>query len=296
MKILIAGGSGFVGCTLAKFLSQWHELTLLSRKKQKDLEGYTAVLIWDELNESNISQFDLVINLCGYGIAEKKWSPKTKFKIIDSRIKPTKKLVELIGNKAIWLINASAIGYYAFSDETQSEDDHIQIDEESYSFSQIVTHKWESMLTESNLKQYSILRFGVVLGKNGGMIFKLTTPAKFGLGMKIGDGKQLISWIHIDDLCRAIVHIINHEMINSAFNLTAPKACTQKQLIQVLCNLLYRPQIFSMPKFLVKKLFGQMGEELLLSSQNIKPEKLLNSGFKFDYPIIEAALYDLIKK
>ncbi|MCF6766549.1 TIGR01777 family oxidoreductase [Thiotrichales bacterium 19S3-7] len=296
MKILIAGGSGFIGRRLANCLSENHELTLLSREKQKNIEGYNAVLTWDELDEALISQFDIVINLCGYGIAEKKWSSDIKSKIINSRIKPTQKLVELIGDKSIWLINASAIGYYAFSDKVQSENDYIQLDEDDYSFSQIITHQWEKIITKSDLKQYTIVRFGVVLGKGGGMISKIKTPAKFGLGMKIGSGKQLISWVHIDDLASAILFIINHQLNKDIINITAPNACTQKHLIQTLCNFLYRPQLVSMPEIIVKKIFGQMGVELLLSSQNIQPEKLTKNGFKFNYPIIESAIYDLIKK
>ena len=142
----------------------------------------------------------------------------------------------------------------------------------------------------------TILRFGVVLG-NQGMLKKILPTARFGLGSVIGTGHQYLSWVHVDDLCQAIGYLIkNQKFKNQTVNITSPSACTQKQFITTLCELLKKPRWMVMPKWLVKRLFGQMGEELLLSSHNIKPKNLLDSGFKFKYPEIESALEDLLKK
>ncbi|MCF6768305.1 TIGR01777 family oxidoreductase [Thiotrichales bacterium 19S11-10] len=293
MNILIAGGSGFIGQALAKKLSKEYQLTLLSRKKQI-IDGYSNTITWAELTESSIEQFDVVINLCGYSIAENRWRKNIKEKIIQSRIAPTKRLVQLIGSKDIWLINASAIGYYPYSTQMQTEDKFIYSEEKDFSFSQKVTHQWEATVKQSDLKKYTILRFGVVLGKDGGMFKKLLLPTKFGAGVIIGNGNQLLTWIHIKDLVSAVHFIIQHQYNDHAiFNITAPNACTQKSFIKTLARALHRPQLFFMPAFVVKSIFGQMGEELLLSSHDIKPAHLKEKGFQFQYDDIKLAINEL---
>ncbi|QLE78973.1 TIGR01777 family protein [Francisella sp. Scap27] len=288
MKILIAGGSGFVGANLAKALSEKYSLTLLSRTKQ-NIKGYQNTIVWQDLNEYNISNFDIVINLCGYNIGEKRWSDKVKDKIISSRIEPTQKLIELIGDKDIWLINASAIGFYSFSTKPQNEDEYFDNTTEQ-GFSQSIVNQWEATVKSSKLQKYSILRFGVVIG-DGGVLDKMTMTAKLGVLSKFGNGEQLMSWISIHDLVKAFEFVIeNNHSKYQTFNLTAPNATSNSDMVKVIKQLTKAKLVMSMPEIMIKLMFGQMGEELLLSSQNIKPKRLLGNGFRFDDDNIEKAL------
>lgn len=293
MKIMIAGGSGFIGSALSEALSSDFDLTLLSRSKDTSLGCYKKRLTWQELNAQNISDYAVIINLCGYNIAAGRWTKQTKAKIIQSRIEPTLKLVKLIGNNNIWLINASAIGFYPFSSGRQSEGNYIKNDRKAFSFCQKVTHQWESIVNESQQLNSTILRFGVVIGQ-GGVLQKLLPSAKVGLGLKIGTGNQHISWIGIDDLCQAVKFIIDHKLKEPVFNMTAPVFCTQKELIDTICSVLKRPRIFKLPAVMVKLLFGQMGEELLLGQHCVVPENLIQKGFQFKHRTIQSCLNDVL--
>ncbi|MED7789384.1 TIGR01777 family oxidoreductase [Francisella sp. 19X1-34] len=289
MRILIAGGSGFVGRELSKSLSQKHKLTLLTRSQKTDLGSYQDLITWTNLTQENIANYDIVINLCGYNIGEKRWSRAVKKKILASRIEPTNKLVELIGDRYIWLINASAIGYYNFSKLIQDEDNHSR-DYDRLTFGQEVVDKWEKCLVSSKLQKYTIFRFGVVIG-NGGALEKMTMSAKFGFVTMLGDGHNYISWVSVHDLCRAFEFVIDSKLNNKEiFNLTAPNICQHQVLIKLLRKYLVKKHIFKMPTFVVKLLFGQMGEELLLSSQNIRPTKLMSKGFVFEDLKMQKAL------
>ena len=295
MNILIAGGSGFIGKNLSLFLSQKHDICLLSRSKNHSFKQYQKIITWDELNADSIKDFDLIINLSGYNIADKNWSNKVKEKILQSRLQTTQKLVDLIADQAIWFINASAIGFYPFSFNVQTENNHLEKTNQNSGFSQEVVEKWEAIVNRSKLEHKTIVRFGVVIG-NGGMLKKLLLPTKIGIGSVVGTGEQLISWIQMDDLISAIDFIIENNYKNKIFNLTSPNVITQKALTRSLAEILKRPQFLSMPKIMVKLLFGQMGEELLLSSHHIKPQKLINYGFKFKYPHIDQAIEHSLNK
>ena len=289
MKILIAGGSGFVGRELSKYLSNNHHLTLLTRSKKTQKGHYQNVITWQELDSQKISVYDIVINLCGYSIGERRWSKSIKKKIVSSRVEPTQKLIKLIDQQNIWLINASAIGYYVFDTLEQDEDSYI-VDENRQQFSQNIVRQWESKITDSKLKKYTILRFGVVIGK-GGVLEKMTLSAKFGFLTIFGSGSQLMSWISINDLSRAVEFIINNNLNNqNVFNLTAPNTCQNATMIKSIKKCLGKKLILKMPAFIIKSLFGQMGDELLLSSQNIKPQRLSKLGFKFNHNEIHEAL------
>lgn len=289
MKILVAGGSGFVGRELSKYLSQTNHLTLLTRSDKAELGDYHNLITWTDLNEEKISEYEIVINLCGYNIGQKRWSKPVKEKIISSRIEPTSKLVELIGEKDIWLINASAIGYYNFSKLAQDEENHDR-SYDNLNFGQEVVDMWEKCLVDSSLKHYTILRFGVVIG-NGGVLEKMSMSAKFGFITKFGEGDQYMSWVSAYDLARAFEFIIENKLDDKIiFNLTSPNATQHKELTELLRKYLAKKYIIKMPEYVIKLMFGQMGKELLLSSQNIKPTKLNSEGFTFEDFDIEKAL------
>ena len=198
-------------------------------------------------------------------------------------------LVDLIGDKDIWLINASAIGFYNFSKEAQDESCYLENIVEQ-GLSQEIVNKWESVLTKSELQKYTILRFGVVIG-NGGVLEKMTMTAKFSILTKFSSGEQLMSWISMFDLVRAFEFVIeNNYSQKEVFNLTAPNVTSNSRIIENIKKITKARIVMSMPKVVIKLLFGQMGEELLLSNQNIKPKRLIEEGFEFDDENIDSAL------
>ncbi len=289
-KILITGGTGFIGSRLVKELLQdGHQINVLTRKKIKNKNiNYIQNLDGD-------FEYDIVINLCGSPIS-KRWSQKTKNEIYHSRINITKKLVQLINqakNPPKLFISASAIGYYGTSGD-------IIFDETSPAttqnlFSQKICFDWENIANLTTKKtRLAIIRTGVVIGKNGGIIKKMLMPFKFGLGGKIGLGNQYLSWISLKDAIGAINHIINNDL-SGPFNLTSPNVTTNQSFSKTLAKMLHRPCFFDMPQFVAKILFGKMAEELLLNGQNVYPKKLLESGYKFQESSLESAILEALK-
>ncbi len=294
-RILIAGGSGFIGRNLVHHLKKEGYSVILLSRTPRLINGYDQVITWDEIIPEQIATFDVVINLCGYGISEKRWSPQIKNKIVNSRVETTEYLIKLIGDNDIWLINASAIGFYPFSFKLQNEDNIEVLSKHNTGFCQYIAKQWEAVVIGSRLRRKTILRFGIVLGK-GGMLNQLLSSVKMGMGARIGDGQQLMSWVHINDLCRALLFLLTIDAVNTTFNIVAPNACTQAKFMRILCQKMNKRQWFVIPKFMVKLMFGQMGNELLLASHCIEPKRLQNLEFKFIYPTIELALESIVKE
>lgn len=300
MKILIAGGSGFVGRYLIKqLLQQGHEITLLTRQPNYTLENVT-VYQWDgqSISTKLENDFDVVINLCGYNIAAKRWSPVVKQQLRDSRLQPSQALVDFLqnkpANKPLRFLSASAIGYYPSTPQQQNEQTAISYDH--LNFCQQLSQDWEACAQQASSDNVSVIitRFGVVLGQGGGMLHKLLPSFKFGLGMIMGDRNAYLSWIHISDLIKSINWLIVNDDVSGAYNLTAPHACTQAEFANTLAQTLHRPRLFAMPSLAVKLLFGELGDELLLANQRIVPQHLLDAGFQFEFQTIEQALNNLI--
>ena len=217
-----------------------------------------------------------------------------KSDLVSSRINPTKAIVSYIKDiksKPI-LINASAIGYYTNTDNIQTEsakNNDIQ------SFTHKLVNQWEQEANraQTHNAQVCCLRFGIVLGKSGGMIKKVRPLFKLGLGSVMGYPNYHMSWIHINDLCRAILFIIKSDHKKNIYNFTSPSPCTQKEFAQAMAASCRRPLLFSVPAFLIKCIFGEMGEALLLANQKIYPEALTQSGFEFKFTDIESALRNI---
>lgn len=299
-KFLITGGTGFIGSRLIpKLLASENEVTLLSRNTvraaQKFNQAINVISHMDELKDN--VEFDIVINLVGQGIADKRWTDKIKQQLRESRLKLTQSLMSFlkrVEKKPECLISGSAIGYYgALGDE--KVDESFQHNNEQ-NFSQQLCMDWEkeASLSESFGIRTCYLRTGIVLGPNGGALAKMLPPFKMGLGGPIGDGHQWMSWVHIDDLIGIMFHIINNKNIHGPVNGTSPNPVTNKQFSSSLGQTLNRPAFFPLPSFVVKLLMGQMGEELLLSGQRVIPKKMLNAGYVFQYKELESALSDVI--
>lgn len=301
MKILITGGSGFIGSALVSELSaQNHHIIILTRnigKTSQIFGGQNNVeycTILDQIPSS--SKIDYIINLAGARVSAFPWTVSRKQRLIDSRVLTTGNIITLIQRLKIKpkkLLSASAVGWYG----TECQD--IKIDENhktnDSSFSHILCDKWEKMAniaTELGV-EVDILRLGNVLGANGGMLKNLHGLFKIGAGFYAGSGKQGMTWIHISDVVHAIIFLLNNKIITSEsviYNFVAPTPVTNKEFNLNLAQALHRPLLFRMPEFFVKLLLGKMGDELLLSDLACLPQNLLKSGYEFKYRELGDAL------
>lgn len=298
-KILIAGASGLVGRRLVGYLSlQGHFVSQLARPYSGKINK-TPQVAWDprkeEINDSDLEQFDVIINLAGDNIGEGAWTPTKKKRIRESRIKTTKTLVDAINRMKKppeLFINASAIGVYGNRGIKELGEDS----QPGSGFLADVCTEWEDAASKVNQEKVRLVvaRIGVVLTLAGGMIGKLITPFMAGLGGKIGSGDQYISWIAIDDLLEAMEYIIFHDDLSGPINLTSPKPCTNNDFTQVLGKTIRRPTVVPMPEAAAKAAFGEMAEDTMLSSTRVIPEKLMLNGYNFRYPTIERALKYLL--
>ncbi|MDF1646736.1 MAG: TIGR01777 family oxidoreductase [Legionellaceae bacterium] len=297
MKFLIAGGTGFIGTYLADYLAKHgHEVLQLTRSLKK-AKSARHVLYWDGEHVPDNLQPDVIINLCGLNISDKRWSETTKKELMNSRVIPTRGIVSFIkhyAHKKPILINASAIGFYPSCTEIQTEHDDTP---SQPLFSKYLVEQWEAAARDALQYQATVvcLRFGVVLGKNGGMLKKLLPSYRWGLGATLGDKSTFLSWVHIEDLCRAVLYVISLDKKQPVYNITSPAPCTKRDFSETLAAVCKKPCFLSLPEYLVLFLFGEMGRELLLSDQQIIPQHLLEAGFEFKYKTIQAALEQLLE-
>lgn len=304
MKILIAGGTGFIGRSLIPvLLKNGHQLTVVTRdiNQAHTLWGDSvSACTWDQLNSNDIKPDDIdsVINLAGKNIADQRWSYSVKQKLKESRTLSTTKIIDWINHsisKKPHLYNASAIGIYGATTTAHALSKaltEVSSNETSSDFCSELGQEWEGaakLALKSNIP-LTLLRFAVVLKRKEGILKKLEPQFHFGLGSIIGSGDQSFSWVHIDDLVEAIIFLLERPDITGPVNICAPNSLAQKDFANSLAKAMNRPCLVTLPAFLIKILFGKMGDELLLSGQNIYPGVLLNKKFEFSYPEIETAL------
>ena len=309
-RYLVTGGSGFIGTELIKqLLLENHDVTVLTRDEVKTANHFASIMKNEkqqnygkvktinslDLLNPEIS-FDVVINLAGQGIADKRWTSDVKQQLIDSRINITKALFDYVKEALVKpdvFISGSALGYYGLHEDDNKIDESGATDD---SFSSKICQLWEAeaQKIEALGIRTCYLRTGIVLGKNGGALGKMLPPFKFGLGGPIGDGKQWMSWIHIEDIVGIIRYAVEHEQINGAINGTAPEPVTNKVFSITLGKVLKRPAFLPMPAFVMKLIFGQMAEELLLSGQRVLPDKISKAGYSFKFKNLEGALRDIV--
>lgn len=295
MKIMIAGGTGFIGKHLtACLLKRNDEVTILGRDKNSIRDIYkdsVEAVCWNELSSDILRKYDAIINLAGKNINEQRWNETFKKEIVESRVSSTETLATLcgtLGADAPRILNASAVGFYgstgSYAQQPMPVDEHWQIPASgAVDFLSGVARQSENALTPAIKQgvQVTIMRFGVVLKMNQSMLEKLAIPAKLGLVGKLGNGQQWLSWIHLDDLLAAIVFLLEHPTITGPINLVHPAPVRQAEFIRALAKHYHRPCLLNMPTWLVKLLFGEMGEAVLLGGQNITSAKLLHHGFTF---------------
>lgn len=285
MKVAITGYNGFIGKKLCDLLALHQiEILYIERKWLYQSPEYLA---------QQIEGTDAIINLAGAPI-NKRWNRKYKITIYQSRVKTTRNLVQAISFCKVrpkHLISASAIGIY---DDIHQHDEHSAYFSASYLGK--VCKDWESaaLYAQNFGLNVSILRLGIVLGAQGGMLKKVLPLFKFGLGSIIGNGMQNMSFIHIDDLISIIYKLLTNILESSLYNATTPYPTTNKEFTKTLTKKLKRPQILFIPKFILKLIYGE-GAQVLTSGQYVLPAALLEKNFKFQYATIDEVLDAIIK-
>jgi uncharacterized protein (TIGR01777 family) len=297
MKILITGGTGFIGKNLCRFLlDKNHKLTVLSRNPNKvpSLCGESVQAINKVSQLSSSDSFDAIINLAGEGIADARWTGTRKQILLDSRINTTKQLIAYIeraDKKPEVLISGSAVGYFGNQGSKK-------INEKSTPrevFSHKLCAEWEAAALEAEQLsvRVCIIRTGLVIGNDGGFLQRLLLPFKLGLGGSMGDGKQWMSWVHRTDLIAIIDTLLESKTLQGIFNGTSPEPVTNAEFSQILGKVLNRPAFLPVPAFVLKILLGEMAE-LLLGGQRVIPERLEKAGYEFQFKTLEQALSDVV--
>jgi uncharacterized protein len=295
MNILITGGTGFIGSYLCDHLLKREcNIVVITRYPDKVKPGIKGITNLDQI--AGRMDFDVVINLAGEPIANSRLCAAQIYRISDSRLDTTKRLInffKLSKNKPKLFISGSAIGYYGVGECNDSFNEDAVGDD---SFSSQLCQQWEAVASEAEALGIRTckLRTGIVLGKGGGALKKMLLPFKLGVGGVIGRGVQWMSWIHIEDLVGVILYCIDHEGVSGAVNGTAPNPVTNKSFTKALGRVLKRPTVFPMPAVIVKLLMGQMGEELLLAGKRVLPVKVTKEGYIFKYAKLDDALLNAV--
>lgn len=292
MRILITGGTGLIGSHLIPILYEHNKLIAYTRNvaMAERILSHKIELHSSLSHFKNLDEFDAVINLAGEPIVNKRWSDKQKEIIEKSRWDTTEKLVSLFksgSNPPGIFISGSAIGYYGRQGDVEIDEDFTDVHDE---FSHTLCKKWEeiALQVQSEKTRVCVLRTGIVLSRYGGALEKMVPMFKLGLGGPIGNGEQYMSWIHIQDMLNAILHLMTHEECRGVFNLTAPEPVTNAAFAKRLAEKLKKPYKLTMPAFVLKIMMGEMSD-LLVHGQRVVPKKLLASGFEFQYNDIVAA-------
>lgn len=296
MRILITGGTGLIGRQLCKaLLAEGHQLTVLSRKPDTvAVKCGASVQPIVKLSEwTPAKTFDAVINLAGEPIVDARWTESRKQVLRDSRIKVTEELVQRIAaatQKPSVLLSGSAIGYYGGrGDEELNEDSGAGTD-----FPARLCVDWEAAAVAA--EQYGVrvclLRTGLILSRDGGLLARMVPPFKLGMGARVGDGKQWMSWIHIDDYVALLLRLLRDEQMRGAYNMTSPEPVTNKEFTKTLATVLHRPAPFVAPASLLKLSLGESAS-LLLEGQRVLPKQMLAAGQPIRFTKLEDALKDL---
>ncbi len=299
MKILITGGTGFVGSNLAKVLVRaGHQVVAVGRSEpqpQPDQEPYRFVAADTTRSgpwQKELTDADAVVNLAGATIF-RRWTQKYKKQIYDSRILTTRHVVDALPSDAnVVLCSASGSGYYGSrGDAVLKEDERAGSD-----FLARVSIDWEkeALLASDKGVRVAVMRFGVILGRDGGAMAKLVPAFKMFVGGPLGSGNQWFPWLHLDDLMAAIVFVLEHQEASGPLNFCAPNPVRNRELAQALGKVLGRPSFMPAPAFMIRLAMGEFGD-VFLGSQRTVPDRLLSHGFAFQYPEIEEAIRAVVE-
>ena len=292
MHILMTGGTGLIGtATCAALYAAGHKLTILTRRGRPATDDVTYVTALEDC----VEPVDAVINLAGAGLADRRWSEAYKRQIVSSRVDLTLRLVAWLRELEYTpkrLISASAIGYYGAADEQTFAEDGAP----GAGFAAKLCQSWESEAAKAAEygTRVTLLRFGVVLAREGGALGKMTQSFHLGVESWLGSGEQWLSWIHLADAVRVIQHVLDYDRPADVYNTVAPEPARHRELAQEAGRQSNTWMKLSVPAFAARIMAGEMAEELLLSGQRVLPAQLLEDGFQFHYPNLKEALADLM--
>lgn len=281
--VAISGSGGFVGQRLSRFFSE--QGFQIRPIKTRDFENQSVI-------DETIADADIVVNLAGAPIIAR-WSEEYKKVLRSSRIETTQKIIQAIQKakeKPSLFISTSAVGIYD-NQGIHTEEDHRFNDD----LLSLICQEWESCALKAKEMgvRTVIFRFGVVLGKEGGMMQKVLPPFSWGLGGPIGSGKQAFSWIHIDDLEKVYAHVVKHPEMEGIYNLGSPHPVSNAEFTKALGKALSRPAFFPLPEFVLRWMYGD-GSKVMTDGQSMIPQRLIEEGFEFSYPRIEEALREIV--
>ena len=294
MKVLISGSTGLIGSALVSLLTnERHDVVRLVRSAPKS-DG--SEVHWDpesgRIDNAGLEGMDAVVHLAGENIGSGRWTRDKKARIFDSRVKGTRLLCESLANLAQppkVLVSASAIGYYGDRDEEILNEGSIS----GFGFLAEVCIEWEiatEPVAQTEIRVVN-LRMGIVLSLEGGPLEKMLPPFKMGVGGILGNGRQYMSWISLDDAVGGIHHALVTDSLQGPVNNVAPHPVTNREFTKTLGRVLRRPTLFPLPSFGLRLMFGEeMANELFLSSTRVEPTRLLETGYTFRYPELESAL------
>ncbi|MBQ4835449.1 MULTISPECIES: TIGR01777 family oxidoreductase [Pseudoalteromonas] len=300
MNILITGGTGLIGQELCKFLVNKYNLVILTRNELKARHllgqiGQNSRFVAC-LSEVDFNDIDIIINLAGEPIADKRWSDKQKQAIIQSRVGITEQIAAYVNaahNRPHTFISGSAIGFYGRQPADVAVDESY--DNPYNEFSHQLCRDWEqaALKTKSEQTRVCLLRTGVVLSRRGGALKKMLPAFSWGMGGPMASGEQMMSWIHIDDMIQLILFLIRHDELEGAFNATAPNPVSNKEFSDCLATVLNRPAFFWLPESFLKWAFGEMSD-ILIYGQKVIPKKALDANYRFRYQSLEEALKQIM--
>jgi uncharacterized protein (TIGR01777 family) len=292
MKVLVTGATGLVGSELVPFLTgQGHEVFRLTRSAPREARD----IVWDpsrhEIPRGRIDGTDVVVHLAGENIAGQRWNEKFKQELRSSRVDATKLLCETLlklEKKPKTLLCASAVGFYGDRGTDWLNETSVA----GTGFLPDLCRDWEAACKPAQDAGIRVIqmRFGIILSPKGGPLAKMRTPFSMGMGGVVGSGNQYWSWISIDDVVGAIKFFIDQEKLSGPVNVTAPCPVTNYDFTKTLGAVLHRPTMVPMPALAARFAFGEMADALLLASARVMPNRLSESGYRFQYPTLETAL------
>lgn len=301
MRVVIIGGRGLIGSAVTRLaLSHGHEVLTLTRQRIiPGTEDSPAVLAsWDGVDSKILAGYidrkDCLLNLAGESIGNHRWTTRQKEILLQSRLQPARAVVEAFNISQTppeKLIQASAIGYYGTGFDARKEGSPPGKD---YLANFAVEWENSTVDVESSGVKRVVIRTGVVLSRDGGALGRLMLPYQLMVGGPIGSGKQVYSWIHIDDVAGAILHLMEKKDSQGIYNLTAPQPLSNAEFGKILAKLMKKPHWIAVPGFALKMLLGEMST-LVLDGQRVLPTRLQEAGYGFLYPTLEPALRDLLK-